>query len=388
MKRIFSGEVEEIVLEFNRVCDRLNRTTSNSEAICCVTSINNLNELYCTLVGHDIYGYKKFLVYNIKRIEEVESLNNKLFSNCFKSFIKNKELMEDISYKMYKSIKNQFINETLDGDIVTIDNFSENELFEILCDFLMEYHPDKIKLFDSMVANGRIFSIDDMGENGIEGLCYPVYKGLPFVIVKSSCYSLSVLVRIFHEFGHAVDFFELDDEFSTNTRIKYLFNSLNVEMPSLLYEKEGIDFLIEKKINVSFAQELLRDFYENIMINALGTYTLMQFPKDRLYSKMSYPGNSKVENILTNSYLSGEDNNILVENLSLDAAVIYYIGGISSIILSDELHKDRERGNKIYSELATNKTKLFLPEFLNILGYSDDKMEKIMKKDFKRINSK
>jgi len=52
------------------------------------------------------------------------------------------------------------------------------------------------------------------------------------------------------------------------------------------------------------------------------------------------------------------------------------------------LREDRELANSIYKELSTNRTRLFLSEFLDILGYSDNKFEKIMKKDFKRINSK
>lgn len=391
MDKIYTATVDDIREEMKLLRERLVRTKSLSETHLCLASIYNLNDLYKFIAGSDLVDFEKFCYKNRNRVGNTRDFGLKQQSVLMKSFIENKELISYISVMAYNMIAEKLREYDNDDQFVITELFPEEDAQFLIFNFFQEFHPDDRELFERMIKERRMFSLNNLStmenSNNLRGQCINMYKTLPFIVTQSPFYTLETISFLVHEFGHAVDLMDLGNSFTANQIEKYFLGSFNDETIAKLYEREILDFFIQHEINSEAAADLLKDYHGITSDALLEVHFLAQLPDGLLKNDnykfcsketlMSYVGNESLKEVV--------DYNIDFSNLDIYEAVKYATGGIVAPLLYERLMDDPKEGRKIYQGYLNERCRPFTSSFIEMLQYREGEFSDIIEKDFKMI---
>ena len=236
MNKIYTGDIDDIRKEILNLKEHFAIGKNISESYSYLSNINALNGLHKCLTGEEVINFKRLCGVNKHLTQQASNFGRKHQDAFSMIFLDNKELIKFISCHAHNIIVDKYVRE--DSSMI-VDLFTEEEMYEIVIDFLKKYHPEDLELFNEMIRNRRIVKVDGLNEfeDRLLGQCSHIYKGLPFIITQESAITLDSIRCLIHEFGHASDMSDLNKKFSINQMSKYFFLSGKTEVPSMLYER-------------------------------------------------------------------------------------------------------------------------------------------------------
>lgn len=216
--------------------------------------INELYTLYHLCDELNINDYPNIENYSSKSID---------YNNNELDFIYN--VLEYYEYHLEFSNNYKNINDDkylYPGSFVIHNYFDSQKYIDIIEDFLNEYDSNLLELFENMLSEGRILTINNLKHKD-EELFTPAYTTCsygsykPYIILnKENC--VPDLINIVHELGHAKE-----------------FTNINIVSNKILKQREYNCF-----------DEVYSHYLQNLFIKYL--YKIKFYPKDVEISQLGY----------------------------------------------------------------------------------------------------
>lgn len=376
------GSEKEIINEL-KFCLKMLETEKNRDIKFALYSyIENLEGVLKNL-GRDFKIKRKDIFKNKREYQK--------FKNRFNLYEKN--FVSDFCY--YKDVHSDYLNEILvrieplfyekiEGCQYSQQSnvFSKDEFITIFHDFCEEL--GIAYLFDSLIDK-KIISFDmkncDSKYYGL--MLHNPLNGNSHVLVNNFSYNVDSMFTLVHEMGHVYDTECFDSASSVSKYNKYMYNSLNIEVISKLFENLLLDYLIKNNIKKEVAIDKLIDDLIIGHDNMFSTYIISllndeYIEKDR-YKDISNDHFSSLVSKYINSK-SGELNNISNYNLDLIDDIVYTYGDIISLFLKEYVSSCKLSNSLEFNKFMKERFEDFSDEFIISNGFSPKKYEKLYKK--------
>ena len=376
--KIYRADSEVIRSELIRLREKLVVAKNPAERHLCLSDMELFNCLYYSLMQDEFININKILKKSKSVLESSDKFYHKLSKNYNESFITNKAFINYLSSRSLNVYAKE-LDKYIEPDIIEEAIFTEDDANILLHDFFRKYHPESIEFIDDLILNKRILRVDELEQYG--GLCFYIYKALPFLIVQSPKYSISTLQSLIHELGHAINFNKISNDFSINKIEKYLSGSPYIEVISRLYEKEALEFFIDENVNRDYALTLLADYHYSNYYFLLETYVFSLLP-DHLLEKNNYYIYSNEELKLFiefDQYNVDIDDAFNGDKLNLFNSFNYGISGLVATILSSKIKDNKD--NSLYYKFLPYMMDSFRPSIFDELGIDYKEASKCIKKE-------
>lgn len=316
--------------------------------------------------------------------------------NCQK-FIKKTDIYHDrIINKFYE---NQDYNRSLFGNIINelsyiVDGFMDNqyscmynyitkgEFFDVFESFLKSLNLDKD--YNKFIKDVGVYAYDSANMPTAGFLLFNPIDKASDVFISDANYDARTLVYLAHEFGHVYDF----SKFKGNPidYNEYLHRSLFIEVPSVLFERLMIEYLINNDVLVKDTKDLLVDrkttYYLTLIasyIDSLLDYEILRNDKQDKYS-------SEYIYSLISKYVDRDIRDIIdgIGSLDVKRNCIYTYGDIISMIIKENVDKygfDKD----MLLELFEHRGEIFSPEFLDKYEVTPENYIKGYQKELKLL---
>lgn len=378
--KIYGADADTIKNEILSLREKLVTAKTVAEEQLCISDIELLNVLYNCLTHNNVEGFNKIFKNNRGKLINCSNFYNKLNDTYNNKVIANKDFINYLSSRSLNVYAKE-LYKYIDKDIIEEEIFNEDDASIILHSFFRKYHPKDVDFVDEIILNKRVLRTDILDKYC--GLCFYVYKSLPFLVVENPRYSVKTIKSLIHELGHAIDFKNMNDNFSVNKIEKYLEISPYIEVNSRLYEKEALEFFIDEDINKDYAVTLLADYHYTNYSYLLDSYFFTLLP-DYLLEKNKYYNYSMDELKLFipfDKYNSDIFDTIGDEKINLSDSFNYGIGGLIATILSSKIKEDKDSGNVLYNKFMSNRMDSFRPSIFDELGIDYKEASKCLKKE-------
>ena len=328
---------------------------------------------------------EKILEKNTKNCEIVYQKLRALSKRRLQSFIDNKEVHNNIAFKMVKIYDRDFIIRSIKPLYL-----NENQMSEIICDFLNDEF-NQADSFKKMAEEGRIIK-SGLGkieeERNTAGFTlYDYLNNNSFIALSNdpSLVDIQLMSTIIHEFGHVNDnfnrrFFSKKENFSYKTLSSYS------EVYSILYEKLFLDHLIKNRIFKSNSHTqlafLCAEIYNNF--NKLGYLSTLD---DNILNNEKYK--KRVEDLKAQANVDDEIELINEAVLGdFNDIYTYSYSGLIAFYFSYLKQNDPDMFNKMFENFKSRRFRVFDPGIFDEIGTSKEEIIKIHSECLDRLTGK
>lgn len=376
------GSEKEIINELKFCLKRLETEKNREIKFALYSYIENLDGVLKTLGS----GFKIKRKDIFKSEREYQKFKNK-FNLYEKKFVSN--------FCYYKDVHSDFLN----GILVRIEpsfyekiegcqyseqsnSFSKDEFITVFHDFCEEL--GIIYLFDSLIDK-KIISFDmNNSDSKYYGLMlHNPLNGNSHILVNNFLYNVDSMFTLAHEMGHVYDTECFDSSSSVSKYNKYMYNSLNIEVVSKLFENLLLDYLIKNNIKKEVAIDKLIDDLIIGHDNLFSTYIISllddEYIENDRYKYMSNDYFSSLVSKYINSK-SGELNNISNYNLDLIDDIVYTYGDIISLFLKEYVSFCKLSNSLEFNKFMRERFNPFNDKFIDNNGLTPKKYEELYKK--------
>lgn len=382
--KVFMADYDTINDNLVKLRENLIRAKSISEKELCLSSISSLNIVLNSLTnGKKVKYYDSVSKKNKTAVFDSINYISKNRDKFIDVFLDNKEYIQK-STKEYIDLYADSLCDSLDIDYYQELVFSEKYVLSLVLAFFKENFSENYDYVLEMIENKRILRADSI-EYGYEGLCFNIYKSLPFIVVSTNKdkYSLSTVVTLIHELGHAIDFNNISKNYSTNVIEKYSLHSPYIEFMSRLYEKRAWEFLLKSEIDDNYVKCNLLDFHYTTYSNLLDAHVLSLLP-DSLLKKDSY-AKYDVE-ALKNLVVDDSNVNLVSDSFLFSYPdvrdnFVYGYSGLMATYFDSLIKDDFKSGINLYNKFLANRMDKYRPELLDELEINKDDFDKKLVKE-------
>ncbi len=376
------GSEKEIINELKFCLKRLETEKNREIKFALYSYIENLDGVLKTLGS----GFKIKRKDIFKSEREYQKFKNK-FNLYEKKFVSN--------FCYYKDVHSDFLNgilvriepsfyEKIEGCQYSEQSnaFSRDEFITVFHDFCEEL--GIVYLFDSLIDK-KIISFDmNNSDSKYYGLMlHNPLNGNSHVLVNNFSYNVDSMFTLAHEMGHVYDTECFDSSSSVSKYNKYMYNSLNIEVVSKLFENLLLDYLIKNNIRKKVAIDKLIDDLIIGHDNMFSTYIISllddEYIENDRYKYMSNDYFSSLVSKYINSK-SGELNNISNYNLDLIDDIVYTYGDIISLFLKEYVSSCKLSNSLEFNKFMRERFNPFNDKFFDNNGLTPKKYEELYKK--------
>lgn len=375
-------DIESLVERLEIATKQLKKAKSKEERAALGNYIFNIYEAIGVIAHIPIYTTEKNVFGSHKNYRK---FYKKAFiddDRILKNFFENKpyhqwligNIIHDVSGPLDEVVENQYgFN----------DHISRGEFLEIFNEFLKELKLGKE--FDKFIKNVGIYSYDTELKPDCGGymLHNPVNRDTD-VFVGDLEYNVSSLCTLVHEFGHVYDFSKFDGDILEYN--KFLHQSFYLEVPSKLFERLLMEYLIKNDILAGDAKdELIRIKYNGYStliasyVVSLFDYDMLKKHKHEKYSMEYIYSLIKDSFEETVKYLLDE-----VGTLDVRDNYIYAYGDIISMFIKDMVDK-YGFDNDMILEMFDRRDEIFSQEFLDKYDVNPEKYSEGYQKELKLL---
>ena len=387
MEKVYTGTDEYLLYEIRNLIEEFQRVKSLLNFEDYRTYISNIE----ALIGmyYEIYYKDPSQIREI--VEERKKLNyllgkkviKKMMDQPPKEFIKYKDEIQNMSTKAHNDY-GKMLSEIGKIQEYKEQEYTEQEYKEILIDFLKEYHEGEEQELEKLIQSHRIYNTNHLETEETFGYTIPIDNQEPIITVRSPKFTIDSLICLAHEFGHVIDMTSMDS-WSTKEKDKYFYTSFYSEILSNCYQKEFINFAIKNGIDKESAlKQLLR--YQTHIKNVLFQTCLFSNMPNFLLKNHRYQqkdDETLIENINNKAFANLPKD--FFEDIRLDSAMKYSIGGVLGSYLADVKEKDKEYGNYLIDCFMKHRTNNLKEPIEKSIRFMESDMTRILQEDIQKI---
>lgn len=303
------------------------------------------------------------------------------------NFIQEKERHSSFSGK----VLNLYDDRRLIDYRPRILNLRENEMFEIISDFLNNEF-NQADNFKKIIEEKKIFKsiIPPEEDCTIGSSGYTMFNYITnnsFIVLNDDKYikDVNMMRIIVHEFGHYMDNISRANV-SRKENTGYYWLSSYAEVYSMLYEKLFFDYLIKNNIYKENAFTGLKRFFVEIYEN-FNSVEYLSSLDDKLLKNERY----KQEKNLADQVKMSEDGLLYISRAILDnfnETKLYSYGGIIANYFASLKHSDVEEFDRQFSKFKQRRFGLFDFNIFETIGTTEDEIIEIYSKCLDRVTGK
>ena len=270
MANIYNGNYEVMKQEIEYLLNSIHKSNDSYDKLNLYSACELLIYSYWS-ANPDGINYYRQLEHNKAFILEQRNRIKRLESNSLNDFLSKKEFHLDFCERFLKGVS-EIEYSDLSSYKYGNTKIAPSDKYALFIEFLENYYPNYIELFNYLVNNGRIFKINSLEEaesnysydaSGVS--IYNPYSLEYYIFVKENKVSGIELASLAHEFGHVCDYENLIDNTSKKDYSYYTFKSPFIETISSMFELEFSDFCINNHLDINATKADLQDFYLNII---------------------------------------------------------------------------------------------------------------------------
>lgn len=376
------GSEKEIISELKFCLKRLENEKNREIKFALYGYIENLEGVLKN-IGSDFKINNRDTFENKKEFQKFKSRFNLYEKNFVNDFCYYKDFHSDYLNDILVRIEPLFY-EKIEGCPYSKQSnaFSKDEFITVFHDFCEEL--GIVYLFDSLVDKKIItFDIDDFDSKYYGLMLHNPLNGNSHVLVNNFSYNVDSMFTLAHEMGHVYDTECFNSSSSVSKYNKYMYNSLNIEVVSKLFENLLLDYLIKNNIKKEVAIDKLIDDLIIGHDNMFSTYIISllddEYIENDRYKYMSNDYFSSLVSKYINSK-SGELNNISNYNLDLIDDIVYTYGDIISLFLKEYVSSCKLSNSLEFNKFMSERFNPFNDKFIDNNGLTPKKYEELYKK--------
>ena len=375
-------DIETLIERLETATKQLKKAKSKEERAALGNYIYNIYESIGVIAYIPIYTTEKNVFGSHKNYRKFYKKafidNDRILKNYFENKPYHQWLIGNIIHEVSEPL-----DEVVENLYGCNEQISKGEFLEIFNSFLKELRLGKE--YDKFIKNVGIYSYDTELKNDCGGymLYNPINRDTD-VFVGNLNYDVSSLCTLVHEFGHVYDFSKFKGDIHEYN--KFLHQSFYLEVPSKLFERLLMEYLINNDILANDAKdELIKIKYDSYItliasyVVSLLDYDMLKKHKQEKYSKEYIYSLIKDSFEETVMYLLDE-----VGTLDVRDNHIYAYGDIISMFLKDMVDK-YGFDNDMMLEMFDRRDEIFSPEFLEKYEVSPEKYFEGYQKELKLL---
>ncbi len=341
--KLFTGDIKKLeqrIIELDQLSNRkMDKDTENIANY----SFFELMVIYRYIVGIRLAKRKLILKRRTVPIHEDEKIR-------VKNFLDNKDFHHEIISIILDQVADdmdefKFFEENI--------NYSEDEMYNLIMKFLDSIESKELLL---QVVNSKTLFCKNVGLlfDGIQ--VFDWLDKTSYILIDKNISDMTKIISIIHELGHSYDSNNLN---SSNDLINYSKYSPYTEVMSKNYEKKFLDFLLDKKIGIKDAANLLESYYGNTIDSLKNIFLLTdlddKYIEGNSYKRLKF---NKLVKLLDNTesmqYLDNQITNF--EDIDVTEDLRYGYGGILSCYFNYLERNDPEKYKYMYNNFLNYRT--------------------------------
>lgn len=300
-----------------------------------------------------------------------------------KNYIDTKNIHNSFFESTFKRVSHEFSQVEILG--VEETELSEEDFYSIFFEFMNSIGLSKC--FDRFVRDERIYSVRYDKHSTLFAYTdtNPLTKDSD-IFIEQMEYTLEKMFFLAHEFGHVYDLNNFDDGVAKYNQ--YFYQSFNGETISKLFERLFVDFLIEKKILLPEAKDLLFILTNNNYDYIVKAYITSLLPDVKIEngSYLGFTPNKIYK--LVEKYFSRKDNIRKFINTAgtfeIQDVNSYAYGDVYSMFLK-ELVKNNNGDLDCLKEFMEYRKDLFSTDIMEKYKITPQSYVKLYKKDIELL---
>lgn len=381
--KIFTTDIEDIENEVNYLSKTLSKIDDKNCLYYyrCLDLMIAYASIFTQVTRKNPEVVKKRPELILQDIELTKEVIKKSITNVMKNKPFHFDILLAANYSIACSdkIEKSIFDDNLDSNL----SYSEEEMNEIITDYLKKYHSSNKNLIKKLIDENAIYLLDIF--NG-EYAGYTItndFNKKHKIIIDAKIPDMEKMISLVHEIGHVVDNNEAIDK---NIITKYIMQSNYKEVISSMYEKEFLEFLIEENIESSIAKMHLANYYGQVysLIEKLYVASTLN---DELIENEKYTHMSRkeiLEKVFHNpriekcDFESGEDLDIYVNTN-------YGYGKLLGTYFSHLRGKDKEKYNLSFNKFLDIRAEYFDSNIFKNIDTTKDEIFMILNKEKDKV---
>lgn len=286
---IFSGDLSSMEQDIKYLLEAIPRCNNKYSSYILFRSLHTLLSFY-ELLTDNAKKYIKMFEKNKHFYDEQARYANTLYNNSIEAYLKTRNMTLSFSDALFsQDVEFEFMYEKSSTDELL---FNENEIYEIVSDYLKKYNESGLNFFDQLIKDKRIYWAITMDNEETCGYTiWNNYMKKNHILLLEKDNNIKLLATLVHELGHVCDNCNMHNK-NENMRSKYLSISPFVETLSILEEKRFIEFLIEEGIDKKRSINMLTNLYQKMYDN-LPKITVLSLIPDNMLRRDKYASMEK-----------------------------------------------------------------------------------------------
>lgn len=382
---IFTGDKKILKEEIESLLKLIEST--NIKSLPAYQTVESMIYFYELLATKETNYFETLLKMNY---EEVLAVGRRMEDNKIQNIITTRKEHENLLSLFNHSFEelDSFVLEE-ENNIEKVPN--EKEMYEIISDFFRDCNKKAALLFDFLIKGKRIFELPKEEEEGKAYNLFNIFQNNFYIFIKNNGNIVTTMTRIVHEIGHAMDelqFLSLGERKQCNY---YTNKSSLVEVISTIYEKEFLDFLLEKGIYKEYAQQEMKVYFSSLRFFAEQADFLFYLPNDLL--KMDNYKNVSKQDLIKYledycSLLVDHDAMYDPSDLDLCDALKCYYGFALSSYFTNLKKQDSQQYQENFHNFLKLRAGYFPSNFLERMGTTPQELTNIVRADCEKFSSK
>ena len=237
--KIFTGDKKVLEKEIESSLKKIKST--NTKSIAAYQTVEVMISFYELLSTKETHFFETLLSCSY---EEVLEKSRILQNYKMQNIIHTREEHERLCFHL-----NTFLDEIEIFDLKEENDRSktldEKEMYEIISDFFQIRNKNAASMLDYLIQEKRIFKIPDKEESARAYNLYNLFQNNFYIFVKKGENAITTMASIVHEIGHSMDEVQLLSIGKRKECKYYTEKSILIEVVSMMYEKEFLDFLLQ-----------------------------------------------------------------------------------------------------------------------------------------------
>ncbi len=383
--KIFTGDKKVLEKEIESSLKKIKST--NTKSIAAYQTVEVMISFYELLSTKETHFFETLLSCSY---EEVLEKSRILQNYKMQNIIHTREEHERLCFHL-----NTFLDEIEIFDLKEENDRSktldEKEMYEIISDFFQIRNKNAASMLDYLIQEKRIFKIPDKEESARAYNLYNLFQNNFYIFVKKGENAITTMASIVHEIGHSMDEVQLLSIGKRKECKYYTEKSILIEVVSMMYEKEFLDFLLQEGVERESVELEIKGWFSSFQFFSRETELLFYLPDDLL--KMNSYQNIAEEDLI---HCLEEECSIIVNQEE--------IGNLNEMDLSDNLNwcygfalstyfsylrgHDYSRYQESFRNFLKLRTNYFSPNTLERIGTTSLELSDITCEDYVRFSSK
>lgn len=353
---------KQLYMRLQSAQNLLKETKDPGEKIALANYIGNIYTAIMSISGKKVSTNKKRIFGSSKNYNKFLKKLSLYEDKMIDKYLKDKDFHKDLFESLLDGT-DPYVDYFIEFESQDMEQLKKSDYDDIIFMFMKSLKQEKF--FEEYFKNNCIYSNEKSDKNHYLGSIAfnPVNKDMD-IFVGNFNYNLNSLFVLVHEFGHAYELDNFNEDISSYNR--YFYQSFYSEVFSIMYERLLIDFMFKNNILVEDTKDKLIEMELNhhdyltscYLISLFDDYHIATYKNEKMKPNEIY-------NIVKDDFDEGiiefleEDDNLVVgENYS------YGYGDFISMFLKDRVLEEGF-SNKLIEDFFKVRSGLFDRDFLD-----------------------